>query len=306
MNSKMNKKLIVAFIFTFAIFMYASAQEVKSVHAIIEYELSDSETKAQARITAIKRARQKAIEEEFGLVVAQTNFTNINDGDLHFRSIGISDLAGEWLGDTKDPVINFVTQGDRIVIKAEVWGKARRIVSEEIELDVHVLRKDPSKENATRVFQDNDLYYLTFKSPIDGYLAVYMMDDSLNYQRILPYMNSSLRSYQVEGNKDYISHYKGELPGYANFEESSDIAHMVLAPGKDKEECQFYVIFSPNNFLDPDDTKGATSYKHRKGLSLPPSVEYSQMQEWLRKNRLHDKSMQVVKIPITIIPKESW
>lgn len=306
---KQKLRLSFTFIFTLAIFFVVSAQ-VKSVHAIIEYEPSDSETKSQAFSKAIERARQKAIEDEFGLIVAQTNFTNINNGDLHFRSIGISDLAGEWLGDTKTPVTVPIAKDGRIIIKAEVWGKARRIVSEKIPLNIHILRNTPSEEHATRVFMDYDKFYISFESPIDGHLAVYLMDDSLNYQRILPYSDSELKCYKIEGNKKYISHYYNKngknLPGYENFEETRDIGHMVLALGKSKEECQFYVMFSPNKFMDPEDDEAKKSYGYKRGLVLPPTVHYDHMQEWLLTNRRRDKSMQVVKVPITIIPRESY
>lgn len=304
----MSQKLKLAFTLFFILAMcgIANAQGEKSVHAIIDYEPSEAETQAQARMTAIQRARQKALEDEFGLVVAQTNITNVSNGDLHFRSLGISDVAGEWLGDTKEPVISLATQGDRLIIKAEVWGKARKIVSEKIDLDVHILRNTPSKSHATRNFLDNDKFFISFKSPIDGFLSVYMMDDSMNFQRILPYMDSKLKSYQVEGNKEYISHCNDEIPGFTNFEYTSDMAHVVLAPGKSLEECMFYVLFSPNKFLDPDDDESKRSYKYREGLMLPPSVNQEHMQEWLLKNRRHDKMMQVVKIPIMIKPFESY
>lgn len=304
----MSQKLKLAFTLFFILAMcgIANAQGEKSVHAIIDYEPSEAETQAQARMTAIQRARQKALEDEFGLVVAQTNITNVSNGDLHFRSLGISDVAGEWLGDTKEPVTSLVTQGDRLIIKAEVWGKARKIVSEKIDLDVHILRNTPSKSHAARNFLDNDKFFISFKSPIDGFLSVYMMDDSMNFQRILPYMDSKLKSYQVEGNKEYISHCNDEIPGFTNFEYTSDMAHVVLAPGKSLEECMFYVLFSPNKFLDPDDDESKRSYKYREGLMLPPSVNQEHMQEWLLKNRRHDKMMQVVKIPIMIKPFESY
>ncbi len=319
---KQIERIILVLVFYIAIYGNVNAQRVKDVHGKYTYVQTSSETLDQAKAKAILNAKIVAIAEKFGTHIQQTNTTEISEGDLEFKSINLSDVNGEWLSDLKSPKFSydFKDDGTRI-ITVEVWGVAREIVSDKIPLEVYVLknihipslynsgmnyRRDSIdyKKYVAREFMDGDSYYVYFKSPFDGYISIYMKDEESNFFRLLPYLKDKKRCYKVEANKEYIFLSEKHL----NYEEDYYYVNeytLELIPTKSKEQNELQVIFSKNEFLNPYDDISAHTDERIAALA-PPEVNYKHMQEWLLKNRRKDKSMQVVKIPITIMPKESY
>ena len=117
-----------------------AANDVVRVSAKYEYASSNPhETPEQAEQTAILRAKQKALENEFGLDVANITNTFISNqsnasSQTNVFSIGETAVRGEWIETTKVQVLekNF-TKGFWIV-QVYVEGKARKNAAEKADI----------------------------------------------------------------------------------------------------------------------------------------------------------------------------
>lgn len=305
MNMKQIEKIFLVILLTLGGMVTAQAQRVRDVHGKYTYEQRADESLNQAKATALYKAKVVAIENEFGSHVQQTNFTEVKNGELDFKSLSMSDVNGDWLAETKEPKYSYSMKDDgTCIITVEVWGTAREIVSNKIDLDVSILRNTPSKEFASREFQSGDSYYILFKSPIDGYISIYLMDEEREYFRLLPYPGDTKRCYEVKANNEYILLSREKMNEGDDNNLVSEYT-LELLPGKTKEENELHVIFSTNRFIDPNDdiSEHEDTRIHKQA---PPEVHYKNMQEWLLTNRRRDKTMQIVKLPIVIVPRDSY
>ena len=53
-------------------------------------------------------------------------------------------------------------------------------------------------------FKENDRLYMSFHSPVAGYLTVYIFDGESDVYRMLPYSNQEIEAMPVEANKRYV------------------------------------------------------------------------------------------------------
>ena len=86
------------------------AQKTEKVTATYTYYAPENVTLEEAKRTALDRAKLTAIADAFGTLVTQSNstvMTNQNGKtDSRFFSLGGSEVKGEWIETTKDPIYN--------------------------------------------------------------------------------------------------------------------------------------------------------------------------------------------------------
>ena len=118
---------------------------------------------------------------------------------------------------------------------------------------------------ATDVFKNNDDFFLYFKSPVNGYLTIFLFDIAANQAYcMLPYQDSGSGSYPITFGQDYY-------------------------------------FFSPNKYgraLSKNDQQ-----QRDDGLVIPSSLDYKDFNKWLMKCQQKDEEMEVRRIPIKIINK---
>lgn len=292
-------RLVLSVLSVLFIVFGASAQRVKNVSGYYEYAQGENETPSHAKMEAIRKARLQALEGEFGTLVEQSNITVVKGGRTEFHSLGLSDMRGDWLGDTKDAEVKTVMGEDGIIyFQARVWGRAREIVTAPIDLDAKLVRVSNGTLIETYEFNHEEQYFVTFRSPVDGYLALYMMDDDGTSSRLLPYRYSPKKSYKIKANKDYLffSREKNNEGDDLNVVDE----YVMFADKYDIEYSRLYVIFSPNEFTHPMDNAGGTVKGRTKEYETPREVDNEHMQDWLVKSRSMDKHMQVIRKDITI------
>ena len=298
----MNRLALSVLSVLFVVFGF-SAQRVKEVSGEYLYPMGQHESFAQAEVIAIHKAKVNALAEEFGTLLEQTNLTMVKGGKSEFHSLGMSDVRGIWLGDTKTPEVKKIMGEDGILyFQAKVWGKAREIITEPIDLDVRLLRGGFTADYESEVFKHMDDYFVSFRSPVDGYLAIYLMSEANppEFSRLLPYYTTSDRSYRIKANKDYLFF---TLKHLNEGDDSNSVLEYIMATEKDVAYCKLYVIFSPNEFTHPLEKDGGRVVYGRQEYQKPVEIDYKHMQEWLIKSRGKDKDMQVVRKDITIRKK---
>ncbi|MDE7089686.1 MAG: DUF4384 domain-containing protein, partial [Prevotella sp.] len=93
-----------------AVCVVSFAQKVQKVTATYTYYAPENVTLEEAKRTALDRAKIQAIANTFGTLITQNNSTvttNLNgESDSRFYSLGRSEVKGEWVETTKEPIYN--------------------------------------------------------------------------------------------------------------------------------------------------------------------------------------------------------
>lgn len=255
----------------------------------------------QAKREGVVKARNQAIDSAFYSVVGgldEVTLKNKNgNSDVSFMSIRRSQVKGVWLGDLAEPIFKQTLADDgRHFLDITVKGKARELKSAGIQFEALPLRVKPDLKLQTDSFKDGDDFFLYFRSPVDGYLSVFLFDTNLNEVcYMLPYHNSGTGSYVIKHNE----HYTFFSPNMAKpDDEEVDEFVMTCSEGNQEEYDELYVIFSPNKY-----SKKASNLERKQlnsDLILPDRMDYEGFNNWLMEYQEIDEDMQIVRIPIRI------
>ncbi|MGP1447170.1 MAG: hypothetical protein ACTTKO_06545 [Candidatus Limimorpha sp.] len=160
------------------------------------------------RATAIDRARVQALADEYGTLVDQRSSTlmkNANgESSINYLTLGESTVKGEWLADIKEPLVIESFEDGFFMVTAKVCGKAIEIVSAPIDMSVKILKNGTSSRFQDNQFRNGDDMFLSFQSPVSGFLAVYLMDDKGEAYCLLPYAGDTDGKFVVRANKPYV------------------------------------------------------------------------------------------------------
>ncbi len=268
------------------------AQKTKTVEGEYTYYAPENVTVEQARRTALDRAKIQAIADEFGTIVQQTNTTRIQNRDgesvSDFYSIGGSEVKGEWIETIGEPEYTISYESNMLVVTCRVKGKAREIVSAQIDIKALVLRNGTDDKFEDDDFKSGNDLYLSFVSPVKGYLAVYLIDDDNKAFCLLPYRSQTEGIYPIEANRRYVFFdIKSASP-----EERGYVDEYVMTCERSSEHNLIYIVFSPNPFAKAADNSSSDL--------LPREISFDDFQKWLVKCRKHDKEMNLRRIPIEI------
>jgi len=271
----------------------AFAQKLKMVEGEYTYHAPDNVSIEQAKRTALDRAMIQALADEFGTIVSQSNATRVENQNgqtsIDFLSVGGSEVKGEWIETIGEPTYNIRYEGDMLVVSVKVKGKAREIVSAGIDFQAKVLRNGIDDKFESDQFRSGDELYLSFTSPVSGYLAVYLVDADKQAYCLLPYRNLSEGIYPVKANQRYLFFNTKEAPQ----NERSYVDEYVMTCNHSSEQNQIYVIFSPNQFVKATD--------NQSDATLPRELKFEDFQKWLTKCRKHDKEMSLRMFVLSVL-----
>ena len=268
------------------------AQKVQKVTATYTYHAPENITLEQAKATALDRAKLQAIADAFGTIVSQTNSTRVeNHGEasaVDFLSIGGSDVRGEWIETTGEPQYEISYEQGMLVVKVSAKGRIREIVSAAIDIKARVLRNGVEDRFESEEFRSGDDLYLSFVSPVDGYLAVYLVDAEQRAFCLLPYRSQRDGIYKVTANRRYLFFNIKE----AEPEERQFVDEYRMSCGESPEQNQIYIVFSPHPFAKAADNATAKL--------LPRELSFGDFQRWLAKCKRYDNFLIVNKTNIYI------
>lgn len=275
--------LLILFLFTFTTASFS--QKTQKVNASYTYYAPENVTLEEAKRTALDRAKTSAIADAFGTLVTQSNstiMTNQNgQTDSRFLSLGGSEVKGEWIETTKEPEYNIRYEGDMLIVSVTVSGRIREITSAGIDISAKVLRNGTEEKFESNEFKNGDDMYLYFKSPVDGYLVVYLLDETTQeVYCLLPYKASGEGAYRIEHDKPYVLFS-------AKHEQSNPeiVDEYTLTCSRDVEYNDIYVIFSPDVF--------AKANANDSEELLPRQLSYDAFQKWVAKLRNKDNNAQL-------------
>ena len=268
------------------------SQKVKMVEGEYTYYAPENVTLEEAKRTALNRAKIQALADAFGTIVSQYNATRVENrngrSDIDFSSIGGSEVKGEWIETTGEANYDISYEGRMLVIAVHVKGKAREIVSASIDFQARILRNGTEDKFESDQFRSGDELYLSFQSPVSGYLAVYLVDTDNQAFCLLPYRNQADGIYPVKANRRYLFFNIKEAPQ----QQRAFVDEYVMTCERTSEHNQIYIIFSPNQFAKAADSESDDR--------LPRELSFENFQKWLVKCRKQDQEMNLKINPIAI------
>lgn len=268
--------------------LVCNAQRTVNVSGEYSYVAPENVSPADAKATAIERAKLKAMADVFNTVVSQTNTSIVKNengkSQSSFNSYGGTEVKGEWLGDTREPEVNVIYENNTLVVTAKVWGKAREIKKSDIDLMVKILCNDVESER----FKDGDRFAVKFKTPVKGFVSIFLIDDNVDMAYcLLPYENGDGKSRAIEKNTEYEFLSTKDTIFYPYLENTT------LTTDREVDFNRLYIIFSTKEFV----------------MSLTDMGEYvnelpsDKFIVWLSKNRIRDENMQVIEKTVEIRKK---
>ena len=273
--------------------------EIKRISAVYEYVSdSPSETAATAKKTAFERARQKAMEEHFGLDVSSVNATlqrsrtenGKADGTSSYFALSENSVHGEWIETLEEKVLeepSYVKGFWRVKVRVE--GRARNKSVAKTEIKYAFLRHLSDKNPSDRWDNGDDLF-LRFSSPVNGALCVYLVDEQENAYCLLPYGNVGTGCQTVEAGREYMFFSK---------DNDSKADEYVLNCQHETEHNALYVVFTPHTLTKANDHASGQNWQ---GEPMPRQLPYKDFMKWLADNQKHDEDM-VVRVSVVDIIK---
>lgn len=252
---------------------------------------------SEAKIEAVRRAKLQALADAFGTRIAQTSNTHISNvgekSDVSFFTSGTNEVMGEWIETIGTPTVKIEYCDNLLVVDVFIKGKGRRITRQQISLVVKSLRNTTDDASESDVFYHGDKLYLSFKSPVNGCILVYLIDyASEQVFCLLPYSSSDKSSFTVRQDLRYV--FFSEKDAQDCMRGSID-EYTLTCSGSEIEHNELVVLFSTDNLFKENTV--------RLSDSLPRQLPLSDFNKWLIKQKISTPNLQTINKPLTINPK---
>ena len=261
------------------------AQRIQKVKGEYTYYAPETMSPAEAFRTAIERAKIEALSAEFGTLITQADGSIVENKSgksyVDFVSVAETVVKGEWLEDIKEPETEKKLINDNIVYIARVYGKAREISSSVVDFKAKILRNGTTDKNIDVEFYAGDDLFVSFETPVDGYLAVYLQDAEHNVYCLYPYREDADGKEFVKHGERHVLFSRKDAP----VAQKDIVDEYTLTAQKSIEQNIIYIMFSPNEFIKATDA----SVKD----NLPRMLSYSEFMKWKGKCRSRDAEMRV-------------
>lgn len=271
-----------------------SAQNVRTASGSYVYYAPENVTLEHAKLTALERAKIQILADEFGTYIEMANMTDIeNSGEkssVQMHTLAFSDVKGEWIETLRGPEYDISWEQGMLVIKVTVTGRVRKVEeASPVNFTAKLLRNGLGDNAESLDFKEGDDMFLSFRSPVSGYLAIYLHDGGDMVYRLLPYaLNPDQNPPRIKAKQRYVffstdkSVLSGNLDPYY-------VSEFTMTCSQSVEFNRMYVVFSPTFFTIPIDNENDV-----------PQMDYHQFQSWLIKSQAKNYAFQVQKIDITV------
>lgn len=284
------------------IVLACSAKAQKEITVVGEYqsEWLTSESKDQAHKRIKDQAIINALEKAFGKPIFQGNTTYIKNNEnggltetkTGFNMVADSYVKGEVIEELNTEFKEYKgskaisnEKKEYIEIKCIIKVKAREFIEPPLNFMTYTLNCVNIENCKTTNFKNNDNFYLYFKSPVNGYLAVFL-DDNTSSSVLIPYSYNRtkyIQGFPVEASKEYILFYNDKK--YCLSDMLIDELSWESSSGLEK----LCILFSTIPFTLPDFNKNNESNSE---VSLPQNIPSEDFMKWVIKKRMENKSMQ--------------
>ena len=264
-------------------------QKMRTVQGSFSYPIPDGQSIGEARHYALKYAKTKILADTFGTTVHSSSFIQSDNGDQRYMSLNETEVLGEWVQTVGEPVFERSIVNDHFVLTVTVTGKVREVTRAKTDLKVRIMRNGLGDRFISDSFVEGDYIYLSFLSPVNGYLVVYMSDGK-QAQRMLPYHLQEGGSVKIYADQTYI--FFSPDYSYPGIDDRA-VQRYRLSCDSSIEMDRLYVVFSPHEFTKPAGRKGGD-------IIHPESLSFHDFQSWIGKIQRQDKSLNVVAVDLTV------
>lgn len=274
-------KYIVLYFLIAVLSIPLSAQQTKRSSGSAQVRVEDNMTKEEARRKAEELAKIDAITNAFGQYVGQETNLTVQDGRSSFNIIGTTKVKGEWVRELSKTFEEESRneKGTFGTIQTQwITCKIRGVVKEatpKANIEYQTLNY-PNSVSRTNTFISGNSFYVWFRSPVDGFLSIYL-DDGTDVFRLLPYDDmTSLSTVKIEADKEYI--FFSENHNYF----SNNVDELILFTPKNSEMNTLHFIFSEKHYYKP---VLDSDYTDEEGNIVPKSLTRRQFENWLAENK---------------------
>jgi len=275
----------------------AFGQKVKVTSGEAEVIQYPNMTYDEACKAAWQEAVISAIQKEFPTNVDRESRLSVKDDQSHFYFVGNVKVRGQWIKDLEEPKFTPFNKDGVTSVKCRVKGLVREAVSRP-KLEFEVLNHPNVASRTTEFYNYEDLY-VYFKSPIKGYLSIYL-EESDSVSRLLPYQKMKddlVNGVPIEGDKDYLFFD----PKRSTFKDIPvDEIFLFTNRTQTPDYNTLYILFSENPYHKPILYPGGTE----QGFQMPSKLPSRKFREWLEECRTIDTQFQDIPIVITINPEK--
>lgn len=284
-----------------------SAQKISVARGKSEVMVDEKISINQARDRARDLAIINALENEFGTYIEQDASSYIGDSEFNFRVIGNTRVRGEWLRtreevfrENQKRVKGSPGRRKELWITCEITGDVRPVSSPAAAIQFLPLNC-PDPNCRTYEFLNDDSFYLYFKSPIKGYLSVFIVEDDSHVFRLLPYKampGQYSNAVPVETDKEYLFFAAGDAYDYFDSDTYSVVDELIMEAENDGVRMDLYVVFSKSQYTKPR----LTGEESHNG-SIPRYLDMRGFENWMLENRIYDPDFLCKKVSLTVSKK---
>jgi hypothetical protein len=284
--------------------------------AVVEWE-QQRESKKQAQNRAEELAKVNALEKAFGVAIIQGNSTYVQnkttgqktETNTVFNMIGNTMVKGEVIEVLKKDFTDFYDKkkkSEKWEIKCEVEVRAKELTEAAVAFDASPLSGN-KKNNKTSEFNENDELFFYFKSPVSGFLSIYVdVTGSNQTQRILPYINVPKdfeNGMPVEADKEYIFFSTAKEHDYYPGKNVVVDELTVSAEQEKQEMWRIFIVFSTNPMNKPSLKNPKLQDKNKKIVEAPKELTSEEFQRWKINQQSLRNDIQIKTIDITVSKK---
>ena len=292
------KKVFVIVMLLFVSFdlVFAKGDDIKRVSGTYEYVSYDvNETPEQTEERAIQYAKERVLEEHFGLdVVGMTSSLQSNrvEGERvfamdDFMMMNETLVRGEWIETIKEEILEKTFQDGFWRLRVRVEGRVRNHSTEKVAIEYALINNSHDRENRKQYYDGDDVY-LRFTSPVAGALCVYLVDTEGMAYCLLPYQSAQEGCQLVEANREYL---------FFSSAEDVNADEYTLNCQHRSEQNMIYIVYSPNVFTKASDKQSGKNWRDEQ---MPRQLDYESFMKWLARNQTRDERMIVRREIISI------
>lgn len=303
-----------------------TAQEIKTIKTKGKAQVQwypERESLTEARDRALELAKINALENAFGTLVMQGNTIYIEnkktgekvETNTTFKMIGNTAVKGEIIQilktDFKESRKKEKVDRKKVeitYIDCNITLEAKELTDTKIEIEAYPLNSTNIIRPTTDFYNGDDLF-LYFRSPVNGFLTVFL-DDGQQAQCLLPYRKMPAgmeEAMPIVADKEYV--FFSDKPEFNYFDDdffAEDTYEMVASSEKDLN--QLYIIFSktPLNkpILNKDENDKLLVELEKDKYELPRVIESDAFKKWLVKIQQIRNDVQVINQMISIEKKK--
>lgn len=302
----MKRTLFILILCAASVFGQMSAQRIVSVSGEDTYYAPSSMSLEQAKQEALQQARKKVLADKFGTNINST--TNIHLGNNEAESsqsrtdvqtLSVQEIKGEWIEDVREPeqeISYDKSMPGYTIIRTRIWGRAREIVSSKADVEIHLL-KDTITGSDAEVFQEGQSFYLSLQSPVAGYVAVYLLDESEDKAYcLLPAAIDNRGAVPVTSNRRYVFFSEDFAKRHYSPDNQSLGTEYIFTTNRSVLFNQVYVIFSPVEFYKANDRQ-----EKDNRYILPRETTIQQFRKWLISCKVRDTQLVERQLSVKIV-----